>query len=254
MTPHVTEAVRLNRRAPGSCPLPDGRLLAPDRVLAGSWTRRSTHRAPSIGATRPRAATLSVNAQLCYRHWCLGGIIWEISDKMPRATDDDLLYVSKGSKERLDTLAAGVHLENRTGYTVETLRAKVVTDRLELARSILGSAENSVDLPAPSFRTAVSRAYYAMYHATRALSYFVHGGDDQQEHSKLPASIPHDFPSRSHWENELKHARLERNRADYDPYPKNDRRFENAAKDLIRHARDFIPRARHYLRSKGWRP
>jgi uncharacterized protein (UPF0332 family) len=173
---------------------------------------------------------------------------------MPRATDHDLLYVSKGFKERLDTLAAGASLTARTGYSINSLRSKAVSDRLKLARSILKSAENSLDPTAPSFRTAVSRAYYAMYHTTRALSYYVNGGDDHQEHSKLPANIPKDFPSRSHWENELKRARLERNRADYDPYPKNDRRFENTALDLIQIARDLTLVARRYLRFKGWNP
>lgn len=173
---------------------------------------------------------------------------------MPRATDKDLLFVSKGSKERLDTLVAGTRLVASTGYPIETLRSKAVSDRLELARSILKSAENSLTRPAPSFRTAVSRAYYAMYHTIRALSYFTHGGDDHQEHSKLPASIPTDFPSHSRWENELKRARLERNRADYDPYPRNDRRFEDAAEYLTQNARILLPIARRYLRYKGWRP
>ena len=173
---------------------------------------------------------------------------------MPRATYSDLLFVSKGSKERLETLAAGVSLAERTGYSIRTLRGKAVTDRLKLAHSILKSAENSLAGPTPSFRTAVSRAYYAMYHTTRALSYFVHGGDDHQDHSKLPGSIPHDFPSRSRWQNELKRARLGRNRADYDPYPKNDRQFESAAQDFLQHARDLMPTARRYLRCKGWKP
>ena len=173
---------------------------------------------------------------------------------MPRATDQDLIFVSKGSKERLDILAAGVRLAQTTGYSIETLRRKAVTDRLKLARSILQSAEDTLAQPTPSYRTAVSRAYYAMYHTTRALSYFVHGGDDNEDHSKLPASIPRDFPSRSHWENELKRARLERNRADYDPYPKSDRKFESAAQDLVEHARNLMPAARRYLRNNGWTP
>ena len=173
---------------------------------------------------------------------------------MPRATDQDLLFVSKGSMERLDAFAAGASLTERTGYSISALRSKAVSDRLKLARSILESAENSLARPTPSFRTAVSRAYYSMYHITRALSYFVHGGDDNQDHYKLPGSIPHDFPSHSHWENELKRARLERNRADYDPYPKSDRQFESTAQDLVQHARDLMPVVRRYLRHKGWKP
>ena len=109
---------------------------------------------------------------------------------MPRATSSDLLFVSKGSKERLDTLAAGVSLAERTGYSIRTLRGKAVSDRLKLAYLILKRAENSIIGPTPACRTAVSRAYYAMYHAARGLSYFVHGGDDYEAHIKLPANIP----------------------------------------------------------------
>ena len=173
---------------------------------------------------------------------------------MPRATEQDLLYVSKGTKVRLDTLASGESLVARTGYSIQNLRYKAVNDRLKLASSILKSAEKSLAPPSPSFRTVVSRAYYAMYHTTRALSYFVHGGDDHQEHSKLPGNIPNDFPSQPYWENKLKQARLDRNRADYDPYPKNEQLFESAARDIIQNARDLLPATRRYLRGKGWTP
>ena len=173
---------------------------------------------------------------------------------MPRLTEDELQYVSKGTKSRLNTLAFGLALAKKTDYSISALRSKAVKDRLELARLILKSTEASLTLPAPSFRTAVSRAYYAMYHTARALVYFKHGGDDHQDHSKLPANLPDDFPSASRWENQLKQARYERNRADYDPYPKSDRRFESAAHDLIQSAQDLMPIARRYLRQKGWNP
>ena len=135
---------------------------------------------------------------------------------MPKANDNDLTFVSKGTKERLDLLAAGVSLEKRTGYSISILRGKAVGDRLGLARFILKNAEHALTQAVPSYRTAVSRAYYSMYHAARALSFFSNGGDDYEEHSKLPGNIPKDFPSRASWENKLKRARLERNRADYD--------------------------------------
>jgi uncharacterized protein (UPF0332 family) len=173
---------------------------------------------------------------------------------MPRATSNELLYVSKSHKERLDTLDHGANLTARTGYSIESLRSKVVSDRLTLARSILNSAKNSQNSKTPSFRTATSRAYYAMYHTARALSYYVNGGDDHQEHSKLPANIPSDFPSRSQWENELKQARLHRNRADYDPYPRSDQMFEHNAADLIQAAQNLLQLTRRYLRGKGWNP
>jgi hypothetical protein len=92
-----------------------------------------------------------------------------------------------------------------------------------------------------------------MYHCFRAVSYYTHGGDDHEEHTVLPSRIPNDFPNRDVWENNLKNARLERNRADYDPYPRQDRRFEVVATDVIQKARLLIPIAVQYLRSKGCR-
>ena len=173
---------------------------------------------------------------------------------MPKSTEKDLQFVTKRSKHELSHMAAGASLADRTGYSVKQLTAKAVGDRLGLARSILKNAELILTQPQPSFRTTVSRAYYSMYHTARALALFATGGDDYQEHSKLPASIPTDFPSRQYWENELKRARLERNRADYDPYPKNDDRFEAVANDLVTRAKALLPLTRQYLRSKGWRP
>lgn len=173
---------------------------------------------------------------------------------MPGATEQDLLQISKGSKDRLDTLAWGESLAARTGYSINDLRNKAVTDRLRLASSILKSAEQLLMSPNPSYRTTVSRAYYAMYHTVRALSYFANGGDDHQEHSKLPGNIPRDFSSLIHWENKLKQARLDRNRADYDPYPKKDEKFEPIAQDLVHSARQLLPVTRQYLKTKGWKP
>jgi hypothetical protein len=90
-----------------------------------------------------------------------------------------------------------------------------------------------------------------MYHAFRATVFFVHGGDDHEEHSKLPSGIPPDFPGRANWENDLKNARLDRNRADYDPYPKNDLMFKPTATQLIKKAEDLLPIVRSYLKTKG---
>ncbi len=170
---------------------------------------------------------------------------------MARVRHQDLLLVSKAKKTKLDSLATGASLVERTGYSVPQLVIKSTKDRIEFARTLLVSAELAIQGSRPVFRSAVSRAYYSMYHSCRAVSYYIHGGDDHEEHSKLPSNIPHDFPDHSHWENNLKRARYERNRADYDPYPKKDRLFETAANDLIDEARILLPMARKYLRQKG---
>jgi uncharacterized protein (UPF0332 family) len=159
--------------------------------------------------------------------------------------------VGKALKAKVDLLKSGVNLESRTGYSVAQLVERATADRLELARMFLHAAEQAKDAKSKSYRSAVSRSYYSMYHAFRAISYFVHGGDDHEEHTKLPSGIPPDFPNHLHWENDLKSARFERNRADYDPYPKNERQFEAAANTLTRQAGDLLPIARAYLRGKG---
>lgn len=173
---------------------------------------------------------------------------------MPKATSQDLLFVSKAPKERLDAFAAGVSLVQRTGYDVTQLRVKATLDRLTFARSFLLNAEFAYQSTPPMNRVAVSRGYYSLYHSLRSVSFFIHGGDDYEKHSVLPTKLPKDFPDSRIWMNALKVARLERNRADYDPYPKNDRQFEAAANNLITGARKFLPIARRYLRQKGCIP
>jgi hypothetical protein len=90
-----------------------------------------------------------------------------------------------------------------------------------------------------------------MYHAARAVVYFVNAGDDHEAHTDLPKHIPKDFPDRDRWENEIKSARLERNRADYDPYPKADSAYAKAARATLKSAEEFLPIARRYLVKKG---
>jgi uncharacterized protein (UPF0332 family) len=170
---------------------------------------------------------------------------------MPRAHARDVLLVSKSNKKALDSFKLGVGLEKRTGYEIKKLAAKATLDRLMLSRGLHRAAEAATRGNGRSFRSATSRAYYAMYHAFRATVFFAHGGDDHEEHSKLPAGIPGDFPDRANWENDLKNARYDRNRADYDPYPKNDLMFARTATQLIHRTNELYPIIRSYLRQKG---
>lgn len=172
---------------------------------------------------------------------------------MPRITHQTLLSVSKAKSRQLKDIRWGAHLVRDTGYEIDELTAKAVTDRLQLARTILGHADEMLKMAEPPYRSIVSRAYYSMYHATRALSYYSMEGDDQEEHSKLPSGIPDDFPTRAHWENNLKSARLERNRADYDPYPKRDKNFKEAANLFVKMSHVYLPMVRKYMMSKGWK-
>lgn len=170
---------------------------------------------------------------------------------MPKAHAKDLILVSKSYKTKIEMFKAGASLEQRTGYAIDVLVSKATLDRVELSKALCSAARAASHGTTRSFRSATSRAYYSMYHALRAAAFFAHGGDDHEEHQKLPAGIPPDFPDRANWENDLKSARLERNRADYDPYPKNDLMFRTTATVLIRKAEDLLPIVRSYLKKKG---
>jgi hypothetical protein len=90
-----------------------------------------------------------------------------------------------------------------------------------------------------------------MYHAARAVVFFTEGGDDHEAHMELPKHLPKDFPDRDQWENEIKAARFERNRADYDPYPKSDGAFSAVARSSLATAERFLAVTRRYLVRKG---
>lgn len=173
---------------------------------------------------------------------------------MPRARANDVLFISKSNKSQLDLLKNGQRLREQTGYSIDALCRKAVTDRLELASGILKHARNCYNLDHPPFRTIISRSYYSMYHTARAMSFYVNPGDDNQEHNKLPQSFPDDFPEKAYWANQLKAARYERNRSDYDPYPKNENTLKETADTTYYNAKKLLSVTRNYLRSKGWRP
>lgn len=116
-----------------------------------------------------------------------------MSVRKRKATPSDLLYVSKASKERIDTLSAGASLVSRTGYEVKQLRIKAAEDRVELARTFLQDAA-TLGTKGGLYRTVVSRAYYAMYHSLRAATFVAYGGDDHEQHTVLPSKLPTDFP------------------------------------------------------------
>src|SRR5262249_20689326 len=170
---------------------------------------------------------------------------------MRKVRYQDLLLISKAKTDKLDAFSAGVSIKTRTRRTIPQLVVKATVARLTFALSILRSAERNVESMSPVFRSAVSQAYYSMYHTLRAVCYYVHGGDDHEKNLTIPSKIPADFPDRAKWENDLKRARYERNRADYDPYPKNDRQFKNAANEIIANARTLLAISRRYLRQKG---
>ena len=100
-------------------------------------------------------------------------------------------------------------------------------------------------------RLVIGRAYYSMYHAARTIVFHKTGGDDHEAHSVLPKHLPDDFPSLNSWQNKLRLARLNRNRADYDPFPKTEIAYSNDAVSTFTDAKAFLSEARTYLRAKS---
>lgn len=163
----------------------------------------------------------------------------------------DSLLISKADKYKLDFMAAGESLVQRTGQSITQLIEKATRDRIVLASKFITLAKQAANGTPPDYRSAVSRAYYAMYHIMRAVCYYHYRGDDHQEHAVLASKIPADFPEQVRWENDIKNARFERNRADYDPYAMSKLHFSKAAGLLINQANALLPIAKLYLRQKG---
>lgn len=175
---------------------------------------------------------------------------------MPRMTSNQkeqhLSKVSKMPKTAIGHVGYGAWLVAETGKSFSELIEYAVVDRLKLAGKILRTAQAAKRNISPSSRLVISRSYYAMYHALRSVCFYSNQGDDYEAHAKLPQGIPNDFPSKSYWENEIKNARLERNSADYEPYPKDERKLDQKADERLKTANKLLSTVRIYLRSKGF--
>ena len=165
-----------------------------------------------------------------------------------------LLAISTAKKQAIDGYKFGVFLASKSGLSLEELTENAVRDRLEFAEKTLKTAKSisRSRLLKGHHRLSIARSYYAFYHTARALAFFSEGGDDQQDHSSVGHSIPTDFPDRAIWQNRLKIARLDRNRADYEPYPVNERGFREIAQTTLKHSEEFLALAKGYLKKKGW--
>lgn len=170
---------------------------------------------------------------------------------MPKITDSELLLVSKAKAEKLKNYAEGISLQTRSGSSIDQLKLRVSKDRLRLAKDHLNDAAHAYSATPRRPRASISRSYYAMYHAARAVTYLSFGGDDHEEHSVLPTRFPSDFPDSDNWKNKLKNARLERNKADYDPYPKRNADFEESCETLMQDAKSFFRIAQKYINNKA---
>ena len=142
-------------------------------------------------------------------------------------------------------------LASAAAVSIEVLAKYVASDRLKLAAQHRRDANVMIRQEPPLYRSAISRYYYAMYHAMRAATFVFHGGDDFEEHSKLPLNLPADFPDKSKWQTALKDARLARNAADYDPYPRSNSSWQIKATSLKITTASLMTDVKAYLIGKG---
>jgi uncharacterized protein (UPF0332 family) len=161
--------------------------------------------------------------------------------------------IAKSQKRDLDMLRLGVYFERESKKDIDHLLLKTAADRFTLSKGFLGVARTMMRARTPHYRTVIGRSYYAIYHSLRAVTYVTYGGDDHQSHSKLPGKLPKDFPDREKWSNSAKQARLVRNEADYEPYPKSNASFRDKAVRVYRDAQDLRPIVEKYLAKKGVR-
>lgn len=167
------------------------------------------------------------------------------------ANDNVLLRISRSKKSTIESFSEGVLLEHSSNHTIDELRHRATADRLRLAEHFLAAGDVLMKSRPTQYRHAIGRYYYSMYHAMRAVVYFMHGGDDHEQHVILPSKTPRDFVDHAVWQNNLKDARTRRREADYDPYPAAKLSWRRSANDLSLQAPELIRLSRDYLKMKG---
>ena len=190
-----------------------------------------------------------------------GCLLWQLPARSGRACGTPAKEASLPNVSLIDQMLLHVStckiaqislLSNSTGRSpmpVNAMMIRVVSDRLGLAGEHLRAGDYF--LQASQFRSAISRHYYAMYHAARAITFGVVGGDDHQQHSVLPRNLPQSLPSVAALEIELTDARLLRNMADYDPYPVSIGDWEADARRLSSTAASFVSECEDFALGNG---
>lgn len=157
----------------------------------------------------------------------------------------------KLEKSRIALIKNGVRIEQVCGRPIDDLVIVGCVARFGLAKNFFDAARRLRRMKPALHRNSISRSYYSMYHSARAISYLMTPGDDHQEHKDLHKGIPEDFPNREQWQNDLKGARLQRNEADYEPYPSVEAEFGDVSRTQLAVAADFLAVSELYLRGKG---
>jgi uncharacterized protein (UPF0332 family) len=168
---------------------------------------------------------------------------------MPAATAADLmlLHIATSKKAQIAALPVG---QGRYPLPLSELIQQIASDRLMLAGEHLRAGDSLIF--GKQFRSAISRHYYAMYHAARSIVFAYNQGDDHQHHSDLPRNLPNNLQTAAQREVELTDARLLRNKADYDPYPSGQADWEADARQLSVVAAEFLQACEEYALANGF--
>src|SRR5260370_26308436 len=101
----------------------------------------------------------------------------------------ELLLIQKFRKSQIDLLKNGVRLVGVAGRPIEDLLRDASAARFKLAKRFLRSSTRLISHKPALHRDVVSRAYYAIYHSARAVSFLTHPGDDYEHHDKVAIGL-----------------------------------------------------------------
>lgn len=171
------------------------------------------------------------------------------AEDMPTVTlaDQLLLHISTSKSATISALPVG---GSKYPFPTNQLLQQVVSDRLLLAGGHLRAGDAL--LFATQYRSAISRFYYAMYQAARAIAFAEIKGDDYERHYILPRKLPATIDNPVMREAELVDARLLRNQADYDIYPINESDWETDARALSATAANFVRMCESFALTNGY--
>jgi uncharacterized protein (UPF0332 family) len=129
---------------------------------------------------------------------------------------------------------------------------EAVRQRMELAQGFLASAAAMQEGEEISSRNVVSRSYYAMYHAGRAVLLWVMRAD-VDGHQDVAKKVAHveEFSEREHWKERLEFWRIQRNKVDYEPWAEREDELSQLREAIVREAQCFLRVCEEYLLKGG---
>jgi uncharacterized protein (UPF0332 family) len=107
-------------------------------------------------------------------------------------------------------------------------------------------------LAANCTRAVFSRAYYAVYNASKAARYIVRGGVSLKgdDHAKASTDLPQDLPNVDHWSQQITELYEHRLRADYDNWADTATSNSLTPANTVANATAFVTEARNYINTK----